>query len=195
MRFALVIVDMINDFVNGSSQFPPAPNRDTVVANCQLVLNDSRRKELPIIYVNDLFTPAEKDTCIEFNLWGQHAIENTPGAKIILELEPAESDFIIPKKRYSGFTGTSLALLLNELDVKGIVAVGIQTNCCVQHTVMDAFFLGYRTAVIPECCDAANDDDHLAGLEYMQRYYATQMLSVEDFLEKSPNIFGPPKLK
>ena len=33
----------------------------------------------------------------EMNLWGPHAMKGTEGAKVIEELIPSESDYIIPK--------------------------------------------------------------------------------------------------
>ena len=67
----------------------------------------------------------------------------THGAEIIEELKPGQEDLVVKKRRYSGFFGTDLDLLLRELEIKKIYIVGILTNICVFFTAVDASVRGY----------------------------------------------------
>src|SRR5262249_32098669 len=55
-------------------------------------------------------------------------------------LSVAPGDLIVPKTRYSGFTGTNLDLLLRERDIRTLIVTGIASNVCVESTIRDAFF-------------------------------------------------------
>ena len=68
--------------------------------------------------------------------------EDTDGAKVIDELRPSANDYIVPKRRYSSFDGTSLDSSLegtyNGKGVDIIVMTGVHTHICVKHTVYEA---------------------------------------------------------
>jgi len=79
-----------------------------------------------------------------------------------IEIDPLlivdeEKDYVIPKRRYSGFFGTDLDLVLRENGIENTIIVGTKTNCCIRATVTDAFYLDYTPYVIRECV-ATNDE-------------------------------------
>ena len=51
----------------------------------------------------------------ELKKWGGHALRGTQGAEVIPELKPAESDYVLEKRTYSGFFETGLDPLLRKL--------------------------------------------------------------------------------
>jgi len=108
----------------------------------------------------------------------------TKGAEVIDELKPAESDFIIRKRRYSAFYETDLDLLLRELKVDTLVVVGLVTDICVQHTVADAFFRGYRIIIPKDCVEALTEEAQERGIKYLQRIYGCEITTVSDLMEK-----------
>jgi nicotinamidase-related amidase len=55
----------------------------------------------------------------------------------------------VPKRRYSGFTGTDLDILRGEHGVGSVVLTGLHANTCVWRTAGDAFLNGYAL-LIPE---------------------------------------------
>ena len=180
---AVVVVDMINDFVHGRPpSLPPTPKKDPLILKCHQALKWARRQSIPIIFTNDGFDPHEMPTSPEYRLWGAHAIVGTHGAQVVDELRPLPNDFVLTKKRYSAFLGTNLDLLLRELAIDHIVAFGIQTECCVQHTVWDAFARSYATTILSDACDTLDASEHERALRYMQRYYSTQVLSVDGWI-------------
>ena len=53
-------------------------------------------------------------------------------------IEPLPEEYQIVKRRYSGFFGTDLEILLKGLGVEHIYAVGLLTDVCVHYTCADA---------------------------------------------------------
>src|SRR5574344_642727 len=94
---AVLVVDMLNDFVTGALGCDRARAIVPAVAN---LLEAAREKGVPVIYCNDSHL---KDIDHELKHWGNHAIRGTKGAEIIPELKAMPEDYIILKRRYSGF--------------------------------------------------------------------------------------------
>jgi nicotinamidase-related amidase len=133
MKYAVIIVDMLNDFVTGKLTCERALG--TVKPN-QRLITFAREKNIPVIYANDAHI---KGLDKELELWGDHAIAGTEGAQVINELKPTTKDYIVPKRRYSGFFQTDLHLLLTELKIDALIITGLHTHMCVRHTTADAY--------------------------------------------------------
>ncbi|HDJ26653.1 MAG TPA: cysteine hydrolase [Candidatus Bathyarchaeota archaeon] len=177
MKAAVLVIDMLNDFVKGSLKVPGASD---IVPRIRELLSWARGRGMPVIYANDAHI---RGVDAELKLWGQHAIRGTWGALVIDELKPEEGDFVVEKRRYSAFFGTDLDLLLRELGVDTLILTGLVTNVCVQHTAADAFYRGYKLIVVSDCCTALTDEDHEAALEYMRRVYGAEVKSAKELME------------
>jgi len=176
VKTAIVVIDMLNDFVTGSLKCKRAPR---IIPNIQRLLNFARKKGIPIIYTNDTHLPGIDE---EFELWPQHAVVGTKGAEAIEELKPKKGDYVIQKRRYSAFFGTYLDLLLRELKVDTLVLVGLVTNVCIQNTAADAFFRGYRIIVPEDCVEAINEEAQKSGIEYMKTIYGCKITNVDELM-------------
>ena len=106
---AILVVDMLNDFVTGALTCDRA--KAIVPATAQL-LDAARAAGVPVIFCNDAHRPGIDR---ELALWGDHAIAGTEGAEVIPELKLSDKDYVVPKRRYSGFFQTDLDILLKEL--------------------------------------------------------------------------------
>ena len=177
MKYAIIVLDMINDFVSGVLGSERAKK---IVPNIQRLLGYAREKGLPVIYVTDAHLP-ESDR--EFDIWPSHAVDGTEGAKIIDALRPDGGDFHVKKRRYSGFYATGLEALLRELGVDTVVLTGLVTNICIQHTAADAFFRGYRVVVPRDCVEAPTDEAQKRSLSYMEQMYGAEITSSEELFE------------
>ena len=162
---AILVVDMLNDFVYGA--LTCERGKAIVPATAEL-LDAARQKGVPVIFCNDAHI---KDIDRELALWGDHAIAGTPGAEVIPELKLAESDYVVPKRRYSGFFQTDLDILLRELGVKTVVMTGLHTHMCVRHTSADAYSLGYDVVVAKEATDSFTEEDYIGGLAFLNTCY------------------------
>ncbi|MEN3063817.1 MAG: isochorismatase family cysteine hydrolase [Candidatus Methanosuratincola petrocarbonis] len=174
---ALLVIDMLNDFVTGKMR---CDNAVKIIPNIRALADHFRVKGLPVIYICDTHYPGVDR---ELELWGDHAIAGTWGAEVIDELKPRDRDFVVRKRRYSGFFQTDLDLLLRELGVDRVALTGIDTNICVRHTAADAFFRGYRVAVVRDVVASWDGvEANEAGIKYISEIYGAESPSVEEVI-------------
>lgn len=175
---AIILIDMLNDFVTGKLQCERALK---IIPNLQRLVAAAREKEIPVIYSNDAHY--ENDFEIR-KRWENHAIKGTHGAQVIPELEPGEKDFQVDKRTYSGFFETGLDQLLRSMSVQTVVLCGLHTNMCVRHTAAGAFFRGYDIIIAEDGVEAFTEKDHLEGLEYLKFVYNAEITGSNEIIKK-----------
>lgn len=177
---AIIVIDMLKDFVYGSLRCDRAAK---IVPNVKRLVGAARARGVPVVFSNDAHYPHDPEVV---NRWGLHAIKGTEGAKVIQELGPAEADFIVEKRVYSGFFETGLDPLLRSLyggrGVRTVVLCGLHTHMCVRHTAADAFFRGYKIVVAKDAVEAFTEEDHLAGLKYLVDAYNAEIKGVDEIV-------------
>ncbi len=173
---ALVVVDMVNDFVTGKL---PCPRAERIIPNIRRLLDAARRADIPVIYVNDAHLPTD----FELKIWGPHSMKGTEGAAIIPRLASKKGDVLLDKQTYSAFFETPLDSLLRSLKVEDVVIAGLHTNICARHTSADAFFRGYRPVIPEDGVESFTDQAHRDGLEYIKTNYLGE-ITVSDALVK-----------
>jgi nicotinamidase-related amidase len=177
VKAAVLVIDVINDFVTGTLGNDRAA---AIVPRIRRLLDRTRRLGVPVIYVTDAHLPgADK----EFELWPRHAEKGSEGAQVVEEIRPLDGDHHIEKRRYSCFYATGLDALLRELGVDTVVLTGLVTHICIQHTAADAFFRGYRIVVPEDCVQAPTEEAHEASLRYMEEMYGAEVTSSEALIE------------
>lgn len=177
-RYAIIVVDMLNDFVTGA--LGCERGRAIVPALAELT-KEARKHGIPVIYANDSHL---KGIDKELELWGDHAIRGTEGAEVIPELKPEDCDYIVPKRRYSGFYQTDMQLLLSELGVDTVIITGLHAHMCCRHTSADAYYLGYKIVVPRETTNSFTEEDYLSGLKYLKEVYGAEICDLKDLLAK-----------
>ena len=123
---ALIIVDMLNDFVDGSLANPRAQE---IVAPLSRLLGHAREDGWVVVFSNDAHKPGDP----ELKVWGEHAMAGTPGAQVIPQLAPRDGEIISDKQHYGAFDETGLAEQLRERGVDEVVITGQHTHICVRH--------------------------------------------------------------
>lgn len=167
---ALLICDMLNDFIKNGAPLEVPAARDIIPA-IKKEIHSARKSGIPVIYCCD----THKNNDPEFSLWPSHAVKGTEGAHIVKELEPEKGDYIISKSTYSCFYKTSLQKLLKQLGATHLIITGVVTNICVLYTVSEAYARGY-TVTIPENCVAAlTQKDHKYALQQMKRIFSAKI--------------------
>lgn len=172
---AVLVIDMVNDFITGRLRCEPCAQ---VIGNIWKVTQVARAHRIPVIYVNDSHLPVDP----EIKVWGHHSMKNSEGSSIIEELKPLASDFILEKRTYSAFFETGLDILLRSLGVNRVILTGIHTHICIKHTAADAFFRGYKIAVIKDATATFKKEDHESALEYMKTMYGAEILTTEELI-------------
>lgn len=97
------------------------------------------------------------------------------------ELDVAEGDIVVEKRRFSAFvTGSSdLHEILQARDIDTVIVTGTVTNCCCESTARDAMQLNYKVVFVPDATAAMNDVDHATTLHNMGCLFADLMTSDE----------------
>ena len=174
------MVDMLNDFVHGKLKCERAQR---IIPNIKLLLDSARKRNIPIFYCSEEHLLIDT---YEMKLCGPHAMKGTEGAKVIEELIPSESDYIIPKRAYSAFDGTGLDKALkgvyNGKGADTIIITGMHTHICDRHTAYDAFVRGLDIIVPEDGVDAFTENDHVLGLDYMKKVYGAQVRKVSNII-------------
>ena len=179
-RMCVIIIDMLNDFVTGDLKCDRAK---PIIPKLKKLVEEARKHNIPVIYSNDAHYPQDVEVVEK---WGKHAIKGTKGAEVIPELQPAEKDYIVEKRTYSGFYETGLDPLLRSLykgeGAKTVILGGLHTNMCVRHTAADAFFRGYNIIIAADGCEAFTQEDHEQGLKYLEYVYNAKIMTVDEII-------------
>ena len=206
---AIVTIDMHRGHLDMDVATMPTKPEDAqrVIRNAKEVLDFARQAKIPVIHVvlvyrrlpgigsegmvshfwkamhaaqgeTDRLTPGRKSTVRE------HNVEGSPGTQIIPELYRPGDHVINNKKRLDCFYGTDLRQLLEVLNVKTTVLMGINTNTCVLNTAFTAFNFDYRVVVLSDCVASMYGDDlHVLGLQNISRCLGW-VITNEQFFEK-----------
>jgi maleamate amidohydrolase len=137
-----------------------------------------RLKKLPVIYTTGVNRPDGWDV-------GSWAWKNTRTGEslpkpsnaldanaIVAEIAPQPQDLLVLKQKPSGFFGSNLQSSLQLLGADGVVVTGTTTSGCVRATVLDAFSLNYRVAVVEDGCFDRAQASHAINLLDMHAKYA-----------------------
>jgi len=181
LKPALIVIDMLEEFVRGRLRSPQA---ETIIPVIRSLIEVFRGRKLPVIYVIDSHLPSD----IEFKVWGPHAVKGSSEARIVDELKPSRGDLVFEKRYYSGFRDTGLDVTLRDLGVDTVVLTGIHTHICVLHTAADAFYHRYNIIVVKDAVAAFSESDHEYALKYMERVYGAKILTSDEvigLIEKS----------
>jgi nicotinamidase-related amidase len=165
MAEALLIIDMLNDFVSPGAPLE-VPETRSIIKAIQRKVAKARAERRPVIYICDAHAPDDP----EFSRmnWPPHAVRGTAGAQVISELAPEEMDPVIEKTGYSGFHQTGLDGLLQSLKIDHLILTGCVTNICVLYTAYDAVTRGYDVTVPVDCVANLAAEDGAFALKQMK---------------------------
>ncbi|MFC1851084.1 cysteine hydrolase family protein [candidate division CSSED10-310 bacterium] len=187
-RYALIIIDMQNDFVLPDSPACVAGALATV-AQIQKILETCRRIKWPVIHVIREYRADGSDIEItrlpEFRE-KKYCVPGTAGCEIVAALKPASDEYIIVKKRFSAFMNTELDIILRRLEIENIVICGTQYPHCIRATVYDGVSYGYNVTLItdataaqtPEIASANTRDIRDIGVECVSTFYFVNNIAV-----------------
>ena len=177
-EYAVILVDMLNDFVTGSLKCDRAQH---IIPNLKRLVEAARLNGVAVVYSNDAHYPQDHEVVAR---WGSHAIKGTEGAEVVPELKPKAEDYVVDKRTYSGFYETGLDPLLRSLGVKTVVLTGLHTNMCVRHTAADAFFRGYKIVVATDSVEAFTQEDQESGLKYLEYVYNAELKTTDEIIKE-----------
>ncbi|EPE09557.1 pyrazinamidase nicotinamidase [Ophiostoma piceae UAMH 11346] len=203
---ALIVVDLQEDFCPPNGSLAVAEGRETVAVVNRLlelpafVLRVATQDWHPQDHISFASNHAPKKPFVDFatvvnplnpdepsyetQLWPDHCVQNTPGAALVPELDPAHRlDEIIKKgtnkdvEMYSAFydpftnprvSDSGLAGKLQAAGVTHVYVVGLAADFCVRCTALDSLKEGFTTYIVEEGTRAVNGagwPEQMQGLE------------------------------
>ena len=171
---ALVVVDMLYDFINGSLA---CQNADNAVKHTLKYIDSQTKGQ--ILFIRD-HHPADHSSFKEQGgIWPSHCVAGTHGGEIHEALMPYVREELTFDKgcdkateQYSGFEGVNnaeqaLGEILELLDTTDVYVCGIATEYCVRNTCEDLMKAGYRVHLLKDCLAYVDHDGHLKALDEM----------------------------
>lgn len=171
MSKALIIVDVQNDFINGSMAITGA---DKIIP----IIN-KMSEEFEHIVISKDWHPHDHCSFEENGgQWPRHCVANHEGSKLHKDLKTKKGAYFVQKgtvvneEAYSAFSnGDSLngldLLLRTSLGVKEVFVCGLATDYCVLETALDAKRLGFETNVVLNACREVAEESCKEALKRM----------------------------
>ena len=191
---ALVVVDMLYDFIDGSlacQNSEEAVKQTLAFIDKQTSGQGGEDHEIldtfPILFVRD-HHPADHSSFKEQGgIWPPHCVAGTHGGEIHADLLPYASEELTFDKgcdkaveQYSGFEGINtaeqtLGEILELLDTTDVYVCGIATEYCVRNTCEDLLKAGFKVRLLKDCLAYVDYQGHLQALDEM----AAKGISIE----------------
>ena len=173
---ALIIVDMLNDFVDGKLANPKA---QAIIGPLQRLLAHARDEGWVVVFSNDAHQPDDP----ELRVWGEHAMAGTREAEVIPQLTPREGESISSKRVYGAFDFTGLDERLKQRGVGEVVMTGQHTHICVRHSSYGALIRGYAITIPRDAVCGFEGVDENEALEFLEMAYAAAITTVDELVE------------
>lgn len=180
-RHGILIIDMLNDFATEQGALF-CPGATTIVEPLQKLMAWVRERnargldDIQIIHIQEAHRAKDAD----FRVRPLHAVKGTWGSDFIPELYPIDGEYIVPKRRHSGFQHTDLDLYLKEEALDTVVVTGVWTNMCVRSTAADALANAYKVITISDCCASKTEEMHKHGLVDLSIF--TKVMTLDDYI-------------
>lgn len=191
-NIALLVIDVQKVYSLNHSRLK-VNNVESIVENINKIIRYFENKNLPIIYIRHLYGADGSDAGRMYDFSGKTS--KIGFKKGSLEAEYMDDLIIIKgapeiiKNRYSSFSNTDLADLLNKLKINQLVIVGFMTNFCCESTARDAHDRDYYVDFIIDATgtpglEKLNQEQiKFASAQTLSTGYAN-ILKTEEFLLK-----------
>jgi maleamate amidohydrolase len=177
---ALILVDVINSFfLEGMPNY--YPDAADVLPALRGLLSQARSAGRLVVHAVERHYPGFDDH--EWRKLPRHHLIGDPDAAFFEGFAPAgPHEIVCPKRRYSAFFATDLALFLREQKIERVIVAGVKTNVCIRATAQDAFAHGFAVVVPREATNSNRPHLAAASLEDIERYFG-DVVSLERALE------------
>lgn len=180
-KTALLLVDVLDGFFapTGSMYYEGVT---AAVEPLRRLLEEARRRDTLLVHAVERHRPGLDD--FEQRHLPEHCIAGGPDGRYFAGFEPVQRDreIEVPKRRYSAFFATDLALLLHEQRIEDVVVAGVKTNVCIRATIQDAFASGFRVCLPREATNSNRPHLAEASLEDIDRYFGS-VVDLDDALD------------
>lgn len=167
MKNLLVVVDMVNGFVNCGALADKNINK--ITPNIINLIECAKKKEIDIVAFRDCHEVNDE----EFKYFPPHCIKGSEESELIPELKKYEEDMIlIDKNTTNGFVTEKFGDLVNKIEYDKVLVVGCCTDICVKGFVNS--YLEYikdndkKTEIYVDesACYTFDGENHNADIEH-----------------------------
>lgn len=179
-RHAILIIDMLNDFANPEGALY-CEGAGRITKNLQDLLewvrkrNSEDNNEVQLVHIQEAHRKNDSD----FKVRPVHAVDGTWGSDFIEELYPEGEEYIVKKRRHSGFAHTDLDLYLREENIDTVCVTGTWTNVCVRSTATDALAHNYKVISLTDGIDSKTPEMHEAGLKDLSIF--SKLMTIDQY--------------
>ncbi len=134
---ALLVIDVQNAMfssLDGTSVF----NGDTVLAKIAALIEKARSAGTPVVYIQHT------------NNADEEYAEGKPTWYIHPQIAPLPGEKVVRKSTWDAFHQTTLHEELQNMGIRKLVIVGMQSEMCVDTTCRRAFSMGYENILISD---------------------------------------------
>lgn len=156
---ALIVVDMQNDFIDGSLGTKEAVS---IVPKVKKKIEEAQAEGREVIFTRDTHYDDYLETNEGKHLPVVHCVEESRGWEISEELDASASTII--NKNTFGYTGWT------DFDFEEVELVGLCTDICVVSNalIIKALFPEIKVSVDASCCAGVTPEAHEAALVTMR---------------------------
>ena len=184
---ALVVVDMLYDFIDGTMACQGAEGaiEGTLKAIEKLTAGTEADESgihstYPILFVRDHHPSRHCSFAEQGGPWPPHCVQGTHGAEVYETLQPYVKEDLTffkgedpAREQYSGFeglnpAGQSLGEVLRLLDIQHVLVCGIATEYCVRNTAEDLLKDGFNVSILKDCIAYVEAKGHHEALKAME---------------------------
>lgn len=183
-RTAILVVDMLNDFVHPEGRSAQRGNDveriASIVPAIRHMVDSARPLGASVVWVRQQNLP---DGRSDSPAWLAYKLRNgrdplstvagTWGQQLLDEFDPHPEDLVVDKARPSAFTHSPLDGLLRANSIDGVVIVGCVTEGCVEATVRDAAYHDYAVCVAEDAVASIDPVLHDGSMHFLRSRFPT----------------------
>jgi nicotinamidase-related amidase len=152
----------------------------TVLPNVRRLQDAFRKRGLEVIHTRiQSLTHDGRDRGPGHKRLGLHAPPGSKEAEFLEQVAPADDEIVINKTASGVFTATNIGYILRNLNITGLVVVGVYSNECVSTALRDACDLGFHVTLISDGCATVTPELQRATIVTMKDRYARVMNAKE----------------
>lgn len=181
-RHAILVIDMLNDFATKEGALY-CPGADIITPKLQELFkwvrarNAEGKDDIHLVHIQE----AHRKNDADFRVRPRHAVAGTWGSDFIKELYPEGDEYIVPKRRHSGFAHTDLELYLREENIDTVVVTGVWTNVCVRSTATDALARAFKVITLSDGVHSKTQEMHEYGLNDLSIF--SKVMTIEEYID------------
>jgi ureidoacrylate peracid hydrolase len=193
-RTALIVIDLQNDFCSEQGALAALGSK---VSPCKAVAEriaaflPKVREQMAVVaffqlvYDIDKMSESQRERLIRD---GKPVVCAAGSVGCELFLQPGPNDLVFTKYRYSAFSNEQFLGVLRARSISTVVAIGVDTQICVEGTVRHGYDLGYRMLILSDLVATRSSElaRHENSLALCERYFSITLDSSE-FLRRFPS--------